>query len=112
MLTAVAGVIERNVRDVDQAFRLGEDEFCVLSPHQDSDGVMPMATRIAELIASSQVAEGPRLAIAVGIASCPADGDEIAPLLEAAEQASYAAKAAGEPVATSENGSKPAPQKS
>jgi diguanylate cyclase (GGDEF)-like protein len=108
VLTAVARAIDRNVRDVDQAFRVGEDEFCVLLPHQHSDDVVPMANRVAELIAGSQVAEGPRLAVSVGVASCPADGDEPAALIEAAEQASYAAKAAGEPVSTSPNGAEPA----
>ena len=107
VLTAVAGVIQRNVRDVDQAFRVDEDEFCILAPHQESEQLVPMANRVAELIASSQVAEGPRLAVSVGIASCPGDGDASEALLQAAEQASYEAKAAGEPVATSPNGSEP-----
>jgi GGDEF domain-containing protein len=60
-----------------------------------------MATQLAELIANSQLDEGPRLAVAIGIASCPQDGSSAEELVEAAEQASYAAKAAGEPVATS-----------
>ena len=34
MLAAVAGVIRRQVRAVDQAFRLEEDEFAILAPHQ------------------------------------------------------------------------------
>lgn len=109
MLTAVAGVINRQLDAVDHAFRVGDDEFCVLAPHQDSGQLVPTATRLAELISNSQLDEGPRLAVAIGIASCPQDGDSAEKLVEAAEQASYAAKAAGEPVATSD-GSEPALQ--
>jgi diguanylate cyclase (GGDEF)-like protein len=107
MLTAVAGVITRQLDDVDQAFRVGDDEFCILAPHHDAAELVPMATNLAELIANSQLDEGPRLAVAIGVASCPADGDTAESLVEAAEQASYAAKAAGEPVATSDSAGPP-----
>ena len=43
MLTAVAGVLRRQLRDVDQAFRLEEDEFAVLAPHTEATGLVPMA---------------------------------------------------------------------
>jgi diguanylate cyclase (GGDEF)-like protein len=107
MLTAVAGVITRQLDDVDQAFRVGDDEFCVLAPHQDAAQLTPAATELAELIANSQLDEGPRLAVAIGISSCPADGDSAEKLVEAAEQASYAAKAAGDPVATTDTAGPP-----
>lgn len=110
MLSAVAGVIRRQVRAVDQAFRVGEDDFCVLAPHQQAAQLVPMAERLAELVANSQLAEGPRLAVEVGIASCPDDGDSAERLLEAAEQASYAAKAAGRQVATAGEGAEPTVQ--
>ena len=71
MLAAVAGVLRRQLRDVDQAFRLEEDEFAILAPHTEAAGLVPMATRIAELIASSQADEGPRIAIAAGVVDLP-----------------------------------------
>ena len=101
MLTAVAGVLRRQLRDVDQAFRLEEDEFAVLAPHTEAAGLAPMATRIAELVASSQSEEGPRIAIASGVVSCPEDGTSAERLLESAAEATYAAKAAGIPVGRS-----------
>jgi len=110
MLSAVAGVIRRQVRSVDQAFRIGDDDFCVVAPHQEAGHLVPMAERLAELVTSSQLAEGPRLGIAVGIASCPGSGDSAERLLEAAEEASYAAKAAGRRVATAGDGGAPAVQ--
>lgn len=105
LLTAVAGVVERQIGVADRAFRLGEDELCVAAPRQDAAELMPIAERIAALVADSQASEGPRIAIAIGIAACPADGASREELLEAAEQATYAAKAAGEPVAISPGGS-------
>jgi diguanylate cyclase (GGDEF)-like protein len=105
MLAAVAGVIRRQVRAVDQAFRLGGDEFAILSPHQDTAGLLPMADRIATMIEDAQASDGPRIAIAAGVVSCPEDGDESAALLERANEAIYAAKASGRAVAGSSNGS-------
>ena len=110
MLGAVAGVIRRQVRSVDQAFRIGDDDFCVLAPHHEATQLVPMAERVADLVANSQLAEAPRLAIAIGLASCPEDGDGADRLLEAAERASYAAKAAGRQVATAREGTEPAVQ--
>jgi diguanylate cyclase (GGDEF)-like protein len=105
MVTAIAGLLRRQVRATDPAFRLEEDEFAVLAPHQDAPGLAPMAERIATLIAESQAADGPRIAIAAGIVGCPADGDTVAGLLEGATEATYAAKAAGRAVALSPSGS-------
>jgi diguanylate cyclase (GGDEF)-like protein len=107
LLTAVAGVIRRQVRGVDQAFRLPGSEFCVLCPHQDAASLVSMAERMASLVEGSQAAEGPRVAVAIGIAACPDDGEEAELLLETAQQATYAAKAAGRHVGTGPNGPEP-----
>jgi diguanylate cyclase (GGDEF)-like protein len=107
LLTAVAGVIRRQIRSVDQAFRGEGGEFLILCPHQDAAGLVPMAERIATLVASSQLAEGPRIAVAVGVVACPDDGEEAETLIEAAQQATYGAKAAGRRVGTGPNGPEP-----
>jgi diguanylate cyclase (GGDEF)-like protein len=101
LVAAIAAVIRREVRATDPAFRLEEDEFAVLAPHSAASGLVAMALRVAELIDGSQAAEGPRIAIAAGVVSCPADGVDAERLLEAAAEATYAAKAAAKPVATS-----------
>ena len=59
MLVAVAAILRRQLRDVDRAFRLEEDEFAIVAPHTDADGLATMAQRVAELIAGSQTADGP-----------------------------------------------------
>ena len=105
MLAAVSGVLRRQLRDVDQAFRLEEDEFAILAPHTDAAGLVPMASRIAGVVASSQSDDGPRIAIAAGVVSCPTDGDSAERLLESAAEATYAAKASGAAVGRSAAGS-------
>jgi diguanylate cyclase (GGDEF)-like protein len=105
MLAAVSGVLRRQLRDVDQAFRLEEDEFAILAPHTDAAGLVPMASRIAELVASSQSDDGPRIAVAAGVVSCPTDGASAERLLESAAEATYAAKASGAAVGRSAAGS-------
>ncbi len=42
MISAVGTAIEQQVRTVDRAFRLAEDEFCVLVPHQVASRVGPL----------------------------------------------------------------------
>jgi diguanylate cyclase (GGDEF)-like protein len=95
MLRAVGGAIERQVRNVDQAFRLSDDQFCILIPHQVSDRVMPLADRLASMVNAWQRPEGPRVTVTVGVVSCPEHGNDSERLLQAAEEATYAAKAAG-----------------
>jgi diguanylate cyclase (GGDEF)-like protein len=105
MLVAVAGIVRRQLRDVDRAFRLDEDEFAIVATHTDAPRLVPMATRIANLISRSQSAEGPRIAIAAGVVDCPGDGISAERLLESATEATYAAKASGAAVARSTDGS-------
>jgi diguanylate cyclase (GGDEF)-like protein len=101
MLAAVAAVLRRQLRDVDLTFRLEEDEFAVLAPHTEAAKLVPMAKRIAGLITRSQSADGPRIAIVLGIADCPGDGVSAERLLECATEATYAAKASGAAVGRS-----------
>ena len=100
IVAAVAGVIAGQVRVTDQTFRLQEDEFAIVAPHTEVAALVPMAERIAELIERSQIAEGPRIAVVAGVVGAAADGETPEQLLEAATAATYAAKAAAQPVAT------------
>jgi diguanylate cyclase (GGDEF)-like protein len=107
MLAAVANVIRRQIRTVDQAFRLGDDEFCVLAPHGDAEQLRRMAHRLSDVVEASQSNDDPRIAISAGISACPQHGDEGARLLEVAEEALYAAKAAGASVGVADSLSLP-----
>lgn len=104
MVSAVASVIKSEVKEPDQAFRRDADEFAILAMQPEASVMVPLAERIATLIAASQSTDGPRIAIAAGIAACPADADSIDGLLERAAEAVYSAKAAGRPVGAIANG--------
>ena len=106
MIGAVASAIERQVRTVDRAFRLAEDEFCVLSPHQVASRVQPLADRLTSTVNGWQHHDGPRMSVTVGVASCPEHGDTAERVLEAAEEATYAAKASGRRFAVGAGGEK------
>lgn len=99
MLAAVATVIRNRIRGADRPFRVGDDDFCVLMPHSEASEARQMANRIVRVIEGSQIENGPRVAVAIGISSCPSNDDDAARLLEMAEEATYAAKASGRSVA-------------
>ena len=99
MVAAIATVIRDKIRTVDRPFRLEGDEFCVLVPHEQAVQARPMAERLAGVVERSQTGEAPRIAVAIGISSCPDHGEDADRVLEAAEEATYAAKAAGQLVA-------------
>ena len=105
VLAGIGGVLRLELREVDRVFRVQDDEFAVVAPHTEASGLVPMARRVASLVADSQVEAGPRIAIAAGVVGCPADGLAADRLLESATEAVYAAKASGAPVARSSNGS-------
>jgi diguanylate cyclase (GGDEF)-like protein len=107
MLAAVAAVITTQIRAADHAFRLDEDELCVLLPQQGPIPAVPVAERLVSLISGAQGSEEPRVDIAVGVAGCPEHGRDAETLLSKAEEATYAARAAGESVAIA-HGARPA----
>jgi diguanylate cyclase (GGDEF)-like protein len=95
MLTAVANAVSGQVRSVDRAFRLTEDEFCIVSPHHVASTVQTLADRLTSSVNGWQHHDGPRMSVTAGVASCPEHGEDPERLLQVAEEATYAAKASG-----------------
>ena len=96
MVAAVAAVINGQLTADERAFRLAENQLAVLAAGRDARELVELAVRLAELVEGSQAASGPQLAINVGIASYPQHGGSAEELLEAAEEAAWAARARGE----------------
>jgi diguanylate cyclase (GGDEF)-like protein len=98
VLQTVADRIASVLREDDCLARWGGEEFAVLAPEIDCDGVMALAERAREALASSPVEIGETsiaLTLSVGAALA---GDGLATpdsLVDAADQALYEAKAAG-----------------
>ena len=105
---AAAAVVSGQLAGKERAFRVSEGQFVVLAPGHEAREMVELAVRLAGVVEDSQVEHGPRLAITVGIASCPQHGDEPGRLLDAAEEASWAARASGQIVSIAREASSPA----
>ena len=93
-------VVRRQIRPVDRAFRVAEDEFCVLAPDQEADEALALAERALRAggpLAGRREAAGVTVTIGPRLAARTTASDAEA-LKGAAEEASWAAKAAGRPV--------------
>ncbi len=102
VLVAVAKTVSHQLRASDLLCRLGGDEFLVLCPGAGQDEAMEIAQRIRARVRERTAVLVPEIAVTVslGIATIPDDATHRAGLLLAADEALYAAKAAGRDVAT------------
>lgn len=102
VLVAIAERAERSIRESDVVARIGGDEFAILWADLDTrEEALSATRRIVESFEQPfQVGERSfTLNISAGVATFPADGEEIDELLSCADDAMYAAKEAGQPVA-------------
>lgn len=99
VLCAVAGIIRRELRQVDQVARYGGEEFAVILPETAESEGLAIAGRIRQAVAARPLAiaetEGVELTISVGLAVFPDDAATEEGLVEQADRALYAAKASG-----------------
>lgn len=99
IVAALAALLGGQLGDAERAFRLRESGMVVVAPGDDSARMLALGERLAELVDSSQSAGAPRIAATVGVSVSPGHGDTPDRLLEAAEEAAWAARAAGVPAA-------------
>jgi len=90
VLREVGQLITRSKRRFDAAARVGGEEFAVVVPDTDEHGAYILAERVR-----TAVERGGRLTISFGVASSPRHGETADALLQAADQALYAAKRLG-----------------
>lgn len=104
VLVELARRLTDEIRDVDLAFRQGGEEFVVLLPETDAAGAQVVARRLGAALRDRPVpvvARGTseavpvRVTISIGIAVFPDHARTPQGLLDAADDALYAAKAAG-----------------
>ena len=95
VLTIVAAALRESIRLVDEAFRLEDDELCVLAPNQTAEDGERMAERLAGMLAQLEAAGGLRITVSAGIVSCPEHGDDPERLLRRADTAMWRARATG-----------------
>jgi diguanylate cyclase (GGDEF)-like protein len=95
LLREVADVLARALPDGAEAARLGGDEFVVMFPGAGADAAEALGGQIRTLLTEGLTDAGFPLDISGGVSTYPFDGAKPTTLLRAADQALYAAKAAG-----------------
>jgi diguanylate cyclase (GGDEF)-like protein len=98
LLQRVAARMNACVREVDTVARLGGDEFAIiLADAATPERAQQVSTRLIETIGEDFNIDGHNvtIGISIGVAMAPGDGDTGEILLERADLALYAAKAAG-----------------
>jgi diguanylate cyclase (GGDEF)-like protein/PAS domain S-box-containing protein len=98
VLQAVAERLKASLRDSDTVARLGGDEFVIALPEvANRQEIEEVAQKLIASLREPFQMEGHKIHIcgSIGIGQYPADGDNPAELLRAADLAMYAAKATG-----------------
>ncbi len=100
VLRELARVLRRALRASDLCGRIGGEEFAVLLPDEDLEGGRIAGERLRRaveaLLVESASAKGPiSFTVSVGVSAYPRDGEDLAPLLQRADERLYLAKEAG-----------------
>jgi diguanylate cyclase (GGDEF)-like protein len=99
VLTKVADIVRRSMREVDVAARYGGEEFVLILPETDGEGAVFVAERIREGCEAEEFEGLPgqvvHKTVSVGVATYPREAKTQSELIEAADQAMYAAKRSG-----------------
>jgi diguanylate cyclase (GGDEF)-like protein len=95
LLNQVGRVITNSVRNADQAFRYGGDEFVVVLPQTTMNDAYVVAERVQEGVAEEMKKKEIAVTCSIGLASYPSDGVISGELVTAADTALYFAKRTG-----------------
>jgi len=95
ILKQTGSIMKRSIRDADQAFRYGGDEFAILLPQTTIEAAYQVAERIRKRIASEINTGHIPVTTSLGLASWPADGIGLNEIIAAADAALYHAKRSG-----------------
>lgn len=95
LLGQIGRIIKSSVRDADQAFRYGGDEFVVILPQTARDDAYVVAERVRGQIADEMEQRSITVTCSIGLASYPVDGVIAGELVAGADTALYYAKWTG-----------------
>lgn len=94
-LVAVAEVLRGELRGVDGVARTGGEEFCVVLPQRTTADAFLRAEAVREAVAAELAVRGLPVTLSIGIATWQAGDLDGNVMVAAADEALYAAKAAG-----------------
>jgi len=95
LLRQIGSVLKNSIRNADQAFRYGGDEFAILLPQTIIDSAHEVAERVRQRIASQFNSNHISVTASLGLASWPGDGIGPNEIMSAADTALYHAKRSG-----------------
>jgi len=98
LLKLTVTCIQQGLRETDVFARYGGDEFVLLLPQTKADGAFEVAERIRKAIAHTPLdTRGKQVptTVSIGIASFPEHGEELAVVMNHADQALYNSKNSG-----------------
>jgi diguanylate cyclase (GGDEF)-like protein len=95
LLGEIGKIINSSIRNGDQAFRYGGDEFVVLLPQTREKDAFIVAERIRENVMNRMVTEDTTVRLSIGLASYPVDGLLTDEIVTVADTALYYAKSTG-----------------
>jgi diguanylate cyclase (GGDEF)-like protein len=96
VLRLLAGIFHDTVRSCDYVARYGGEEFIAMLPEVGAEGGREVAERIRARVARESInRRGDRVTVSIGMAVFAEHGDNPQTLFQQADQALYAAKAAG-----------------
>jgi diguanylate cyclase (GGDEF)-like protein len=95
LLRQIGIIMKNTIREADQAFRYGGDEFAILLPQTSMEAAYKVSERIRQqTFARIEIGSSP-ISISLGISSWPADGVSPNDIISAADVALYQAKRSG-----------------
>lgn len=101
LLKKIAGILRRNVRNIDKVYRYGGEEFVILLPETDKWKALTVARRLHKIIGEREFGgeresqPNKRVTVSIGMASYPWDGNHKDELFKSADNALYRAKQSG-----------------
>ena len=99
MVDAVAGILDAQLSGRERWFRTGFGQLLAVIPGVEAAQAVELATAVSDVVERSQAGRGPRVEVAVGLASCPLHGGTAHQVREAAEVAAWDARAGGRGIA-------------
>jgi diguanylate cyclase (GGDEF)-like protein len=95
ILKQLGTVLTGAIRDADEAFRYGGDEFAILLPQTTIKDAQEVSERVRHRISAELKTGSVSMTASLGLASWPVDGIAISEIISAADKALYYAKQRG-----------------
>jgi diguanylate cyclase (GGDEF)-like protein/putative nucleotidyltransferase with HDIG domain len=92
VLRQIGSIMRNSIREADQAFRYGGDEFAVLLPQTPISAALKVADRIRQQTYATIEMNSTPVSLSLGLACWPADGVGSEDVIAAADTALYQAK--------------------